>query len=93
MSNFLSILIVILLSYLISDLQGSSTYCYRYTAILHFRGLLPIGLMCLYVAPKGEPRLPKLLAKPKILEEFRILDIGLRLGQKCNFFVRKRNGL
>ena len=89
MSNFytilviiLSILMVILLSYLVSDLQRSSTYCYRYTAILSFRGLLLIGLQCLYVASKGEPRLPKLLAKPEILEEFRNLDRGLRPGQK-----------
>ena len=46
-------LIVILLSYLISDLHRSSTYCYRYTAILSFRGLILIALQCLYVAPKG----------------------------------------
>ena len=62
MSNFhaitviiLSILMVILLSYLFSDRQRSSTYCYRYTAILSFRGLILIVLQCLYVAPKGEP--------------------------------------
>ena len=48
---------VILLSYLISDLQRSSTYCYRYTAILSFRDLILIALHCLYLAPKGEPRL------------------------------------
>ena len=52
----LSILMGILLCYLISDLQRSSTYCYRYTAILSFRGLILIVLQCLYVAPKGEPR-------------------------------------
>ena len=63
MSNFhtimviiLSILMVILLSYLISEIQRPSTYCYRYTAILSFRGLILIVLQCLYVAPKGEPR-------------------------------------
>ena len=39
---------VILLSYLISDLQRSSTYCYRYTAILSFRDLILIVLQCLY---------------------------------------------
>ena len=62
MSNFdtimviiLSILMVILLSHLISDLQRASTYCYRYTAILSFRDLILIVLECLYVAPKGEP--------------------------------------
>ena len=44
---------VILLSYLISDLR-SSTYCYRYTAILSFRHLILIVLQCLYAAPKGE---------------------------------------
>ena len=38
---------VIPLSYLISDLQRSSTYCYRYTAILSFRGLILIVLQCL----------------------------------------------
>ena len=47
---------VILLSYLISDLQRSFTYCYRYTAILSFRDLILIALQCLYVAPKGEQR-------------------------------------
>ena len=46
----------ILLSYPISDLQRSFTYCYRYTAILSFRDLILIVLECLYVAPKGEPR-------------------------------------
>ena len=46
---------VILLSYLMNDLQRSSTYCYRYTAILSFRGLIFIALQCLYVAPKGQP--------------------------------------
>ena len=46
---------VILLSYLISDFQRSSTYCYRYTAKLSFRGLILIALQCLYVASKGEP--------------------------------------
>ena len=43
---------VILLRYLISDLQRSSDYCYRYTAILSFRDLILIALQCLYVAPK-----------------------------------------
>ena len=63
MSNFhtvmviiLSILVIILLSYPISDLQRSSTYCYRCTAILSFRGLILIVLQCLYVAPKAEPK-------------------------------------
>ena len=63
MSNFhtimviiLSILMIILLSYLISDLQRPSTYYYRYAAILSFRDLILIALQCLYVAPKGEPR-------------------------------------
>ena len=35
------ILMVILLSYLFSDIQRASTYCYRNTTILSFRGLVP----------------------------------------------------
>ena len=94
MSNFhtiiviiLSILMVILLSYLIIDLQRSSTYCYRYTAILSFRGLILIELQYLYVTPKGEPRLPKLLTKPEILEEFRNLDRGVKTRAKMAIFL------
>ena len=75
--------------YVVSDFQRSSTYSYTYTAILSFRGLLLIGLQCLYVAPKGEPRLPNLLVKSEI-QEFRNLDRGLRPGQKWQFFVRKK---
>ena len=51
MSNFytimviiLAILMVILLSYLPSDLQRSSTYYFRYIALPSFRGVLLIGL-------------------------------------------------
>ena len=73
----LSILMVILLSYLISDLHMSSTYYYRYTAILSFRGLILIALQCLYVARKGEGT--------------KAMDIkkGLRITRLCNLLYKK----
>ena len=40
------------------------------------------------MGPKGEPRLPKLLAKPEILEEFRNLGRGLR--PKMAVFCKKK---
>ena len=42
------------------------------------------------MAPKGEPRLPKLLAKPEILEEFRNLDRGVQTRAKIAIFCEKK---
>ena len=39
---------------------------------------------------RGEPRLPKLLAKPEILEEFRNLNRRLRPGPKMAIFCKKK---
>ena len=47
----LAISMVILLNYLPSDLQRSSTYYYRYIALLSYRGLVLIGLWYLHMAP------------------------------------------